>query len=69
MIKLSWFLFLYLVFGYGVMGRPRTRIVITCQNPDCVFFLKEESKDVVKHGFNSAGNQVYHCKRCGRFFC
>jgi transposase-like protein len=28
----------------------------------------EEGKDIVKHGFNTAGNQVYHCKRCGRFF-
>ena len=50
------------------LGRPRTRIDITCQNPDCGFFLMEEGKDIVKHGFNTAGNQVYHCKRCGRFF-
>lgn len=28
----------------------------------------DDGKDIVKHGFNSAGNQVYHCKHCDRFF-
>lgn len=28
----------------------------------------EEGKYIVKHGFNTAGNQVFHCKHCDRFF-
>lgn len=50
------------------MGRPRGYVEITCQNPDCKLFLKEEGKDIVKRGRNSAGHQVYHCKCCNTFF-
>ncbi|KXA99388.1 hypothetical protein AKJ40_03255 [candidate division MSBL1 archaeon SCGC-AAA259M10] len=50
------------------MGRPRSKIDITCQNPDCEYYLKEEGKDIVKRGKNRAGNQQYYCYHCDSWF-
>lgn len=50
------------------MGRPRSKIDITCQNPECRYFLREEGKDIVKRGKNRAGHQQYYCNRCRKWF-
>ncbi|MCZ7383117.1 MAG: IS1 family transposase, partial [Candidatus Methanoperedens sp.] len=46
------------------MARPRSKIDITCQNPGCKYFLKEEEKDILKRGKNRAGHQQYYCNHC-----
>lgn len=50
------------------MARPRSKIDITCQNPACSYFLKEEGKDIVKRGKNRAGHQQYYCNHCQTWF-
>lgn len=50
------------------MSRPRTETTIPCQNPDCKFYLTLEGRDIRKNGRNSAGNQTFLCKHCGKFF-
>jgi transposase-like protein len=50
------------------MSRPRSKIDITCQNPKCKFFLKDEGKDIVKRGKNRAGNEQYYCNHCKHWF-
>lgn len=50
------------------MPRSRDIIQITCQNPDCQYFLIEEGKEIVKNGRNPAGNQQYFCKHCRKYF-
>lgn len=50
------------------MARPRSKIDITCQNPACRFYLKEEGKDIVKRGKNHAGHQQYFCNHCSKWF-
>lgn len=50
------------------MARPRSNIKITCQNPRCRYYLKEEGKDIVKRGRNRAGHQQYYCKHCKTWF-
>jgi len=50
------------------MARPRSEINITCQNPKCKYFLKEEGKDIVKRGKNRAGHQQYYCNHCHTWF-
>jgi transposase-like protein len=50
------------------MARPRSKNDITCQNPDCEFFLKEEGKDILKRGKNRAGHQQYYCNHCRKWF-
>ncbi len=50
------------------MARPRSRIDITCQNPDCSHFMREEGKDIIKRGKNRAGHQQYYCNNCRSWF-
>ncbi|MFZ2409942.1 MAG: hypothetical protein WAW23_00060 [Candidatus Methanoperedens sp.] len=50
------------------MARPRGKIEITCQNPDCKYFLREEGKDILKRGKNRAGHQQYYCNHCHSWF-
>ena len=50
------------------MPRSRSYSPITCQNPECRFFLIEDGKDLVKNGRNCAGNQQYFCKHCQKYF-
>jgi transposase-like protein len=50
------------------MARPRSKIEITCQNPKCRYFLKEEGKDILKRGKNRAGHQQYFCNHCQKWF-
>ena len=42
---------------------------ITCQNQSCDYFMIEPGKKIRKNGYNSAGNQQYHCKHCNYVFC
>ena len=48
------------------MARPRSKIDITCQNPECKYFFVESGKDIIKRGKNRAGlpNLVYSFKYC-----
>ncbi len=50
------------------MARPRGKIDITCQNPDCKYYMKEEGKDILKRGKNRAGHQQYYCNHCHSWF-
>jgi transposase-like protein len=50
-------------------------IEITCQNPDCDYFMTEPGKRLRRracqqagNGHNSAGNQQYHCFHCNAYF-
>ena len=51
-----------------IMSRPRTINNITCQNPECKYFLKEKGKDILKRGKNHAGHQQYYCNHCRKWF-
>ncbi len=50
------------------MARPRSKVDITCQNPNCEFFLIQEGKDILKRGKNCAGHQRYFCNHCRKWF-
>lgn len=50
------------------MARPRSEILITCQNVKCKYFLKEKGKDIIKRGKNRAGHQQYFCNHCRTWF-
>ena len=50
------------------MVRPRGEINAVCQNEICNYYLKEESKDIIKRGKYSTGNQRYFCNHCKTFF-
>lgn len=50
------------------MARPRSRIDITCQNPDCSHYMIEEGKDIIKRGKNRADHQQYYCNHCRSWF-
>jgi len=50
------------------MSRPRGKIDVVCQNPECTYHLKEEEKDIVKRGIYKTGHQRYFCKHCSTFF-
>jgi transposase-like protein len=41
---------------------------MTCQNPRCKFFQKENGKDIIKRGRNRAGHQQYKCFHCNKIF-
>jgi transposase-like protein len=43
-------------------------ITITCQNPNCEYFMTEPGKKLRRNGHNSAGNQQYHCLHCNMYF-
>jgi transposase-like protein len=50
------------------MARPRSKTDITCQNPKCKFYLKEDGKDILKRGKNKTGHQRYYCNHCHKWF-
>ena len=50
------------------MAKVRSETSITCQNPDCIFYLTFEGGHIMKNGRNSAGNQTFFCKHCGKYF-
>jgi transposase-like protein len=50
------------------MARPRSKNDITCQNPKCKYFLKEDGKDILKRGKNRVGHQQYYCNHCHKWF-
>ena len=50
------------------MSRNRSETSITCQNPECIYYLTLEGRDIRKNGHNSAGNQTYFCMHCGKYF-
>ncbi len=50
------------------MVRPRGEINVMCQNEKCKYYLKEESKDIIKRGKYNTGHQRYYCNHCKTFF-
>jgi len=50
------------------MARPRSEVTITCQNPGCKYYLKENGKDILKRGKNKAGHQQFFCNHCMKWF-
>ena len=50
------------------MPRPRTKKEITCQNHNCLYYQKENGKDILKRGKNRAGHQQYYCNHCNKWF-
>lgn len=50
------------------MTRPKSVIPVTCQNIQCRHYLKEKGKNLIKHGKNRAGHQLYKCLHCSHVF-
>ena len=50
------------------MSRPRGKIDVVCQNPNCDYHLKEKGKNLIKRGKYRTGYQRYFCKHCTTFF-
>lgn len=50
------------------MARPRTKIELTCPNPICRYYHKEDGKNIIKRGKNNAGHQRYFCFNCKKYF-
>lgn len=51
------------------MARPRGLIEVVCQNPHCLYYLKENGKDIIKRGRDvNTRRQRYYCIHCGKFF-
>jgi transposase-like protein len=51
------------------MTRPRQADNnTTCQNLHCRYHLKEKDKNIIKHGKNRAGHQIYKCLHCSTYF-
>ncbi|MDR1992101.1 MAG: hypothetical protein LBQ98_01150, partial [Nitrososphaerota archaeon] len=50
------------------MTRPRKTTNITCQNPNCKHHQNQKEKNIIKHGKNRAGHQVYKCLHCNKYF-
>ena len=51
------------------MARPRGKIDVSCQNPGCRYYLRENGKDIIKSGkYKSTGHQRYYCKHCKTYF-
>jgi transposase-like protein len=51
------------------MARPRGKIDVVCQNPQCRYYLKEKEKDIIKSGkYKNTGHQRYYCKHCKTYF-
>ena len=44
------------------------RSSITCRNPQCLYFEKEDGKHIIKWGKNRAGHQQYLCSYCKKVF-
>lgn len=49
------------------MTRPKSKISVVCQNNKCSFYQKEQGKDIVKRGKNTAGHQRYYCNHCNKY--
>ncbi len=50
------------------MGRTRTEDKTTCANRLCRYYLKEDGKDILRRGKNTAGHQQYYCNHCKKWF-
>jgi transposase-like protein len=51
------------------MARPRGKIDVVCQNPQCRYYRKEAGKEIIKSGkYKSTGHQRYYCKHCKTYF-
>ncbi len=50
------------------MARPRGKIKVVCQNPQCLHYQKEQGKNIIKRGFNRAGHRQYFCFNCHQYF-
>jgi transposase-like protein len=50
------------------MTRPRKTDDTTCQNLHCKYHQKEKDKNIIKHGKNRAGHQIYKCQHCNTYF-
>ncbi len=50
------------------MARPRSEIIVVCQNDKCSHYLKEKGKDIIKRGKYPTGHQRYYCNHCSTFF-
>ncbi len=49
------------------MARPRSKIKTVCQNSTCSHHQKENGKNIIKRGFNTAGHQRYYCFNCNQY--
>lgn len=49
------------------MARPKSENKAVCQNKDCSYFRRENGKDIVKRGTNTAGHQRFYCNHCRRY--
>ena len=49
------------------MARPRSKIKTVCQNNTCSHYQKENGKNIIKRGFNTAGHQRYYCFNCNQY--
>lgn len=50
------------------MVRPRSNHKAVCQNKECIYFSKENGKDIIKKGKNRAGHKQYYCLHCKSYF-
>ncbi len=50
------------------MARKRGKIKEVCQNVKCSHFLKENGKDIIRKGKNTAGHQRFFCFNCNQYF-
>ena len=50
------------------MARPRSKIKEVCRNESCSYYRREENKDIIKRGKNSAGHRQYYCFHCQHYF-
>jgi transposase-like protein len=49
------------------MARLRSKIKTVCQNSVCSHYQKENGKNIIKRGFNTAGHQRYYCFNCNQY--
>ena len=49
------------------MARPKSATEMTCQNPECKYYLIQEGKDICKQGKNAANHQKFQCGHCGKY--
>jgi len=50
------------------MARPRGKMLVVCQNKNCLYYLKETGKNIIKRGFNRAKHRQYFCFNCNQYF-
>jgi transposase-like protein len=51
-----------------MLMRRNEKNEISCQNPECEYYLKAEGKAIIKRGKYKTGHQRYYCKHCGKYF-